>query len=265
MYEFAYHRPETIEQAQKVFNGADDAVFLAGGHTLLPTMKQRLLAPSDVIDLAAIGELGGVRVEENAITIGAMTCHDDVATSSKIRSMLPVLATLAAGIGDAQVRNRGTIGGSVANSDPAADYPAAVLGLGATIKTTNRSIEADNFFTGMFETALEEGELIVAVEFPVPDVAAYIKFPNPASRYATVGVLVARFGEAVRVAVTGAAPSVFRWSEAEAALVDDFSVEALGDIRPPADAMNEDLHATAEYRAHLCNVMAKRAVKEITG
>lgn len=263
MYDFNYHKPGSIDEAIQLFLGAEDGIYLAGGHTLLPSMKQRLAAPTDVIDLAGIEGLSGVEYAGADLEIGALTAHDEVATSPVVQSVIPALAELASLIGDAQVRNRGTIGGSVANSDPAADYPAGVLGLGAEIVTNKRSIAADDFFTAMFETALEEGELITKIKFPKPEAAAYVKFPNPASRYATVGVFIARTGSGIRVAITGAAPSVFRSTDMEEALTRDFSVEALEGITLDAGEMNSDLHATAEYRAHLCTVMAKRAVQKL--
>ncbi len=263
MYDFNYHKPGSVDEAIQLFLGAQDGVYLAGGHTLLPSMKQRLAAPTDVIDLAGIEGLSGVKSVGSDIEIGALTAHDEVANSPVVQSVIPALAELASLIGDAQVRNRGTIGGSVANSDPAADYPAGVLGLGAEIITNKRSITADDFFTAMFETALEEGELIIKIKFSRPKAAAYVKFPNPASRYATVGVFIARTGSGIRVAITGAAPSVFRSTDMEEALTRDFSVEALEDIRLDDGEMNSDLHATAEYRAHLCTVMAKRAVRKL--
>lgn len=263
MYDFNYHKPGSIDEAIQLFLAAEDGVYLAGGHTLLPSMKQRLAAPTDLIDLAGIKGLSGVEYAGADLEIGALTSHDEVATSPVVRSVIPALAELASLIGDAQVRNRGTIGGSVANSDPAADYPAGVLGLGAEIVTNKRSIAADDFFTGMFETALEEGELLTKIKFPKPDAAAYVKFPNPASRYATVGVFIARTGSGIRVAITGAAPSAFRCTDMEAALASNFSVEALEGISLDAGEMNSDLHATAEYRAHLCTVMAKRAVRKL--
>lgn len=260
MYDFNYHRPDSLAKAKELFSDCDDALYLAGGHTLLPSMKQRLRDPSDLIDLSAIEELHTIGIEDDALVIGALATHDAVARAADVQSRIPALATLAGGIGDAQVRNRGTIGGSVANSDPAADYPAGVLGLGATVVTDEREIAADDFFTGMFETALNDGELITRIRFPVPDQAAYVKFANPASRYATVGVFVARFGAAVRVAITGAAPSVFRATEMESALAADFSADALSDIELDPTDMNADLHASAQFRAHLCTVLAKRAV-----
>lgn len=265
MYDFSYHRPASIDEALEIFNQADDGIYLAGGHTLLPALKQRLAAPSDVIDLSGIDALSGISRSADGIFIGAMTCHDEVATSSLVAGEIPALATMASGIGDAQVRNRGTIGGSVANSDPAADYPAGVLALNASVQTHKREIAADDFFTGMFETALEADEIITGFRFPVPDRAAYIKYPNPASRYATVGVFVAIYNQTVRVAITGAAPSVFRWTAVEAALAEDLSEASVADFRPALDDMNSDLHASAEYRAHLCNVMTRRAVAAVAG
>lgn len=235
-------------------------MYLAGGMTLLPTMKQRLANPSDVIDLGNIANVSGVDQTNGGIFVKAMTTHAAVAANSEVVKRIPGLASVAGLIGDPHVRNRGTLGGSIANNDPAADYPAALVGLGATIKTTSREIAADNFFTGMFETVLESGELIVGVDFPIPDVAAYMKFPNPASRYAIVGVVVARIGEKVRVAVTGAGPSVFRISEMETALQKNFSPSAISDISVAADGLNNDIHAGPDYRAHLVQVMANRAV-----
>lgn len=261
MYDFNYHKPDSIEEAARLFGHAEDGIYLAGGHTLLPSMKQRLAAPSDVIDLGGIEGLSGIEDTGAAIRIGALTLHDDVATSVVVEAAIPALRDLAGGIGDAQVRNRGTLGGSVANSDPAADYPAAVLGLGAELTTDQRTIAADDFFQGMFETALHEGEILTGVSFPKPDAATYVKFPNPASRYATVGVFIARFGAEVRVAITGAAPSVFRCKDMEEALERHFSADAISDVRIDPDEMNSDLHASAEYRAHLCIVMAKRAIE----
>ena len=263
MYEFNYHKPRSIDEATSLFSNFQDAVYLAGGHTLIPSMKQRLAAPTDVIDLAGIPDMTHIDYAGGDLGIGALTLHETVASSPVVGSVIPALATLASGIGDAQVRNRGTIGGSVANSDPAADYPAGVLGLGATIVTNQRSIAADDFFTGMFETALEEGELILRIDFPKPEQASYVKFANPASRYATVGVFVARFTTGIRVAITGAAPSVFRAAEMEQALAENFSSESLSAISLESQDMNSDLHATAAYRSHLCTVMAKRAVDSI--
>lgn len=265
MYDFVYQRPASLSEATAALRAAEDPKLLAGGMTLIPTLKQRLAQPSHLISLAAIPDLAGIRLEGGRLIIGAMTRHAVVAASAEVGRAIPALARLADGIGDAQVRNRGTIGGSVANNDPAADYPAAVLGLGAVVRTTLRDIPADDFFTGMFETALEAGEIITAIDFPVPEAAGYCKAPNPASRYATVGVMVARVGGAVRVAVTGAGPCVFRVPEMEQALAARFAPEALAGIRLPPDGLNTDIHADAEYRAHLVGVMAGRAVTMAAG
>jgi len=233
---------------------------MAGGMTLIPTLKQRLAKLTDVIDLAAIKELKGIKVEGKAVTIGAMTPHHEVASSIAVKKAIPALAALAAGIGDPHVRHRGTIGGAVANNDPTADYTAAVLALNATVKTNKRSIAADSFFKGLFETALGEGELITAVSFPVVDKAAYMKFANPASRYAIVGVFVAKSGASVRTAVTGAASCVFRCAPIETALAKSFAPEAIASVMIDGKDFNSDIHASAEYRAHLVRVMAQRAV-----
>ena len=265
MYAFNYHRPDTVEAAAAALAAAEDGRVLAGGQTLIPTLKQRLASPSDVVDLGSVPGLGGVRREGDAIVVGAMTRHAEVAASAEVRAAIPALASLADGIGDPQVRNCGTLGGSIANADPAADYPAAVVGLGATVRTDRRTISGDDFFTGLFETALDEGEIVVSVSFPVPRRAAYAKFPNPASRYAIVGVMVAETGGGVRVAVTGAGDSVFRVSAMEAALADSFSADAIRDVAISQGALNEDIHASAEYRAHLVGVMARRAVAAAAG
>ena len=260
MYEFNFNRPESIADALAAITDADDGQFMAGGQTMIPVLKQRLAMPSDVVELAKIDDLRGITVNGGCVTIGAMTPHALVHKSIDVAGAIPALADLAGMIGDPHVRNRGTIGGSVANNDPAADYPAAVLGLGATVVTDRREISGDDFFVGLFETALAEGELITAVRFPVPDKAAYMKFPNPASRYAIVGVFVSQSGGEVRVAVTGAGPCVFRAVKMETALAADFSADAVGDIPVLSDDFNNDIHASAEYRAHLVTVMAKRAV-----
>jgi carbon-monoxide dehydrogenase medium subunit len=260
MYAFEYHRPHTLSGALADLAKAD-ARALAGGMTLLPTMKQRLAQPSALIELKDVPELSGLSRDGDNLVIGAMTRHADVARSAVVQAAIPALARLAGGIGDPHVRNRGTIGGSIANDDPAADYPAAVLGLGATIVTSKRRIAADDFFKGLFETALETGELITGVSFPIPQKAAYMKFPNPASLYALVGVFVAKTAGGVRVAVTGAGENgVFRASAMEAALNANFSPSALDGVSVPASGLNSDLHADADYRAHLIGVMAKRAV-----
>ena len=260
MYQFQYFRPKSLDEARKLFENNGDAKFLAGGQTLIPTLKQRLAQPTALIDLGAIAGMSGIKVAGGTVTIGAATKHNDVATSAEIQKTIPALAELAAHIGDPAVRHMGTLGGSIANNDPAADYPAAVLALGATIKTTSRTINADDFFSGMFETALEEGEILTEVSFPVPEKAAYMKFPNPASRYAMVGVFVAKTKTGVRVAVTGAASCVYRESAIEAALATSFTPDAVANIKVSPSNLNGDLHGSAEYRAHLVTVMAKRAV-----
>jgi carbon-monoxide dehydrogenase medium subunit len=261
MYAFEYHRPTTLAEAASLLKGASDGKLLAGGHTLIPTLKQRLASPSDLIDLGAIGELKGIRQEGDRLVIGAGTTHAEVAASDVVRSSIPALAHLAEHIGDAQVRNRGTIGGSIANNDPAADYPAAVVGLNATVRTNRREIAADDFFTAMFETALADDEIVVSVGFPRPTKAGYAKFPNPASRYAIVGVMAAQTGGGVRVAVTGAGPCVFRLPDFERALAGNFSADAIKNLSVSPSNLNSDIHASAEYRAHLVGVMARRAVQ----
>ncbi len=260
MYKFNYQRPETVGEAIALFKAGEDPKFISGGMTLLPTMKLRLAQPSDLIDLNAVAGFAGIAATEDTITIGAGTRHADVAASEVVGGLIPGLAHLADSIGDPQVRNRGTIGGSIANNDPAADYPAAVLGLNATVVTDRREIKADDYFLGIFETALEPDEVVIAVRFPVPKRAGYTKFPNPASRYAIVGVMVAECTDGVRVAVTGAGACVFRMTEMEAALANDFNADAIKALRCEPDELNEDIHASAEYRAHLVGVMAQRAV-----
>lgn len=261
MYEFRYHRPTSLADARRIIDAAENPNVIAGGMTLLPTMKLRLSRASDLVDLGAIDALRGMRLDGRDVVIGATVVHADVAASSMVRDAIPALAELAGAIGDAQVRNRGTLGGSVANSDPAADYPAALLGLGATVHTDRRDIPADDYFVGMFETALEVNEIIEQVRFPAPKRAAYAKFPNPASRYAVVGVFVAETNRGVRVAITGAGACAYREPTMEAALEADFSAAALDGIRVDAGDLNGDLHASPEYRAHLVGVMAKRAVR----
>lgn len=262
MYPFNYHRAKNLADAAQKLSASGDAKLLAGGQTLVAAMKLRLAAPSDLVDLRDVAELRGIRKEGKDLVIGAMSRHAEVASSKEVRQSIPALAVLAAGIGDPMVRNMGTLGGSVANNDPAADYPAAVLGLGATVTTSKRRIEADKFFTGMYETALEPGEIITAILFPVPKRAGYAKFKNPASRYAIVGVFVADFGGSARVAVTGAGPSVFRVAEMEKALAKKFSADAVAKVAVPAKGLNSDIHASAEYRAHLVAVMARRAIEQ---
>ncbi|MFO1025309.1 MAG: xanthine dehydrogenase family protein subunit M [Acetobacteraceae bacterium] len=260
MYDFAYQKPGSLADAVKTLTGDADAKALAGGMTFIPVLKQRLNKPSTVVDLSKLG-LSGITVSGNTITIGAMTRHADIASNADIKAKIPGLAMMAGWIGDEAVRHRGTMGGSLANNDPAACYPAAVLALGGTIKTNKRSIAADDFFQGMFTTALEQGELITAVELPIPEKSAYEKFRNPASRYAIVGVFVCKAGPTVRLAITGAGQNgVFRHKAMEDALSKNFSPDALTGITTPVGDMNSDIHASAEYRAHLCGVIAKRAV-----
>ena len=260
MYDFAYHRPKSVADAVALLKGKEEARPMSGGMTLIPTLKQRLARPSDVVDLGGIKELAGIKVEGNNVVIGGMTRHYDVASSADVKAQIPALASLAGHIGDPAVRNRGTMGGSVANNDPAADYPAAVVALNATVTTTTGKHAADDFFKGLFETALSEGELVTSISFPKAEKAAYVKFPNPASRYAMVGVFVAKTASGVRVAVTGAGPCVFRVKAMEDALAKNFSSAAIKDIKVPADNLNTDIHGSAEYRAHLVGVMARRAV-----
>jgi len=261
MHAFNYHRAGSVKDAQAMIGKAADGKLLAGGQSLVQTMKLRLSSPSDVVDLGAIKELAGIKVSGGTVEIGAMTRHADVAGSGDVKKAIPALAALAGDIGDRQVRAMGTIGGSLAQNDPAADYPAAVLGLGATVVTTKRKIEADKFFKGLYETALEPGEIITAVSFPVPKRAGYMKFKNPASRFAIVGVFVAETSAGVRVAVTGAGPVVHRVPEMEKALGAKFAPDSVANVKVKADGLNTDLHASAEYRAHLVTVMAKRAVE----
>jgi carbon-monoxide dehydrogenase medium subunit len=261
MHPFTYHRPDSVRRASTLLGKAEDPKLLAGGQTLLPTMKNRLASPANLIDLAKVEGLSGIALAGRSLSIGAMTTHAEVASSDLVKEACPALAALAEGIGDPHVRHKGTIGGSIANNDPAADYPAACLALGATIVTTKRKIEAADYFTGLFSTALEEDEIITKVVFPAVKKAAYMKFPNPASRYALVGVFVAKRGRDIRVAVTGAgANGVFRATGFEDALGKRFSSKSLEGVTLPADDMMGDLHASSEYRAHLVNVMARRAV-----
>jgi carbon-monoxide dehydrogenase medium subunit len=260
MYDFAYQKPGTLADAVKALSADAEAKAMAGGMTYIPVLKQRLAKPTTIVDLAGLG-MTDITVADNVVTIGAMTKHATVANSAAVKAAIPALAALAGMIGDEAVRHRGTIGGSIANNDPAADYPSAALGLGATIKTDRRSIKADDFFTGMFSTALEQGELITSVEFPVPTKAAYEKFRNPASRYAIVGVFVALTAAGPRVAITGAGQGgVFRHAEMETALAGNFSAAAIKGIKTPPDDLNGDIHASSEYRAHLIGVIAGRAV-----
>ena len=261
MYDFLYDKAKSVADARARLNASDGAKLLAGGMTLLPTIKLRLAKPSALIDLGTLADLKGIEVSAGTVTIKSMTRHADVARSAAVAKAIPALVTLAGGIGDVQVRHRGTIGGSVANNDPAADYPAGCLGLGATIVTNKREIEADAFFKALFTTSLENDEIITSIRFPVPECAAYMKFKNPASRYAIVGAFVAKGPAGVRVAITGAGDSgVFRVTAMEQALTKSFTPAAIDGITVPTDTMLSDIHASAEYRAHLIGVMTKRAV-----
>lgn len=260
-YSFDYERAADAQAAVAALQADSDAKYLGGGQSMLPTMRLRLAQPTKLVDITRIAALKEIRVDSQTVSIGAAVCHADVAEHDGIQRSLPGLAELASMIGDRQVRARGTLGGSLANDDPAADYPAAVLALGATVVTDRRRIAADDFFVGMYETALEPDELIVAVEFPVPEKSAYEKFRNPASQFALVGVFVAKRADGVRVAVTGAAPSVFRPSALEAALSGHFTRDAARQVTLSPDELNTDLHASAEYRAHLIPILAARAVE----
>jgi carbon-monoxide dehydrogenase medium subunit len=264
MYKTTYHRPTSLAEAEKLLAEHEDAALLAGGMTLLPTMKQRLAAPSDLLDIRELGELKGIRGDGETITIGAVTKHFETATSEVVRAAIPALAYLAGLIGDPHVRHMGTMGGSVANADPAADYPSAVLALNAVITTSKGSHQGNDFFTGLFETALQPGEIIKSFAYPIPKRAAYQKFRNPASRYAMVGVFIAEMADgAVRVAVTGAGPSVFRQTEMEERLKSKFAPESVASVQQLPEGLNSDIHGSAEYRAHLVTELAKRAVAEI--
>ena len=265
MYSFEYVKARSPAEVGAFLKANPDARPLAGGMTLIPTLKARLAQPSHLVDISGLEELRGIEVQGSALAIGAGTRHHDVQRSEHVRGLIPALAELAGRIGDPAVRNCGTIGGSLANNDPAADYPAAVLGLNAKIVTNKREIAADDFFQGLFTTALEPGELIVRIAFPIPKRAAYEKFPHPASGYAMTGVFVAETANGVRVAVTGAGPGVFRWKEAEAALGKKIAAESVASLRMRPDDLNEDIHATREYRANLVNVLTKRAAARIAG
>jgi|SRR6185312_1411690 len=262
MYETTYHRASSVDDAAALFAKGKEAKYLAGGQTLIPVMKQRLASPSDLIDLGKIKDMVGVEVSGDTVTIKGATTHYDVATNTNVQKAIPALSHLAAVIGDPAVRHRGTIGGSLANNDPAADYPSAVLALGATVKTNKRSISADDFFKGLFTTALQDGEIITAVSFPVPSKAGYAKFPHPASRFALTGVFVAKTKSGdVRAAATGASQSgVMRLSAIEAALKSNWSASALDNVKISADGLLSDIHGSADYRANLIKVMAQRAV-----
>jgi carbon-monoxide dehydrogenase medium subunit len=263
MYSFKYQKPASVPEAQACLDRGSEAQLLAGGQSLTAAMKLRLSSPGELIDLGGIADLAGIRTAPGSVTVGAMTRHADVASSEVLRTIIPGLANLAGGIADRMVRTMGTLGGSLANNDPAADYPAAALGLGATIVTNKRKIKADDFFLGMFQTALSDKEIITEVIFPVPTRAAYAKFKHPASRYATVGVFVADFNGVVRVAVTGAALVVFRATELEKALGENFAPEAIAAIQVDDSELNSDMNADAAYRAHLITRMTMRAVDSL--
>ena len=263
MYAFNYERPANLAAAQVLLAAGGNA--LAGGQTMIAAMKQRLQQPETVVDLGGISTLAGIRKEGNNLVIGAMTRHQDVADSAEVRQHIPALAALADGIGDKQIRTLGTLGGSVANNDPAACYPSAVLALGATVHTDKRTIAADDFFQGLYTTALDAGELITAISFPIPQKAAYAKFRQPASRFALVGVFVAQTASGARVAITGAGNGVFRHAGLEAALSANFTPEAATQVAIDASDLNADLHASAAYRAHLITVQTQRAVKQANG
>src|SRR5689334_8121492 len=259
MYAFEYAKASSVADAAALL-AKTGGKPLAGGQSLVAAMKLRLAQPGTLVDLAGIDELTGMHTEGDALSIGAMTRHADIASSAEVKRLIPALAAVAEGIGDRQVRNRGTLGGSLANNDPAADYPAAALGLSATIQTNKRKIAADDFFRGMYETALSDDEIITAISFPVPKKAAYVKFPQPASRFALVGVFVAQTASGVRVAVTGAASHVHRAKPIEDALAKSFTADAAKGVKIGASGLNNDIHGSAEYRAHLVSVLAARAV-----
>ena len=263
MFQFNYVKAKSLKEAQAFVAANPEAKLLAGGMTLIPTLKQRLAQPTHLVDIGGLPELSGIEVKGAQLVIGAATQHREVATSPVVKKALPALAALADQIGDQQVRNRGTIGGSVANNDPAADYPAAVLALDATVVTNKREIAAADYFQGMFATALEEGEIIVSLKFNIPKRAIYEKFPHPASGFAMAGAFVAEGANGLRVAITGAASGVFRWKEAEQALTKTLSPDALEGAKLDISDMNEDIHATREYRANLARVMTKRAVQKL--
>lgn len=265
MYAFEYHRPDSLASARALFAQAEDPMYLSGGMTLIPSMKQRLAAPSDLIDLSGLAELQGVELRngDNKIRVGASTCHNDVANNALVLERLPVLSQVAGAIGDNQVRNRGTLGGSIANSDPAADWPAALVGLQATIHTQDREIVAEDFFRDLFETALATEDIVVAVDFAIPRRATYQKFRHPASGYAVVGVLVAEHDNGIRVGVTGAGPCAFRACALEDALNESFTQEAVDAVDVPDVGFNSDVRASAEYRSHLVKVLSKRAVAQL--
>jgi aerobic carbon-monoxide dehydrogenase medium subunit len=261
MYAFEFHHPSSVSEAAALL-AKSQGKLVAGGQSLVAAMKLRLANPGALVDLSGIAELSGIKTEGKALVIGATTRHAQVAESGEVKEAIPALASVAAGIGDRQVRNMGTIGGALANNDPAACYPAAVLGLGATVRTNKRTIAADDFFKGMYATALQDDEIITSVSFPIPQRAAYIKFRNPASHFAMVGVFVSQGTGGVRVAVTGAGAGVFRVSAMEQALAKNFSPDAVKGIAVPASELNSDMHASADYRSHLITVLTGRAVAQ---
>ena len=260
MKDFNFHSAKSSKEAKKL--SSNKSVYLAGGMTTIPAMKLRLASYSDIIDIKKIKNLSGIKASRKSLTIGATTKHVEVANSKEVKKTIPSLCSLADGIGDPQVRNRGTIGGSIANNDPSADYPSACLALNAIIHTSDRKIDANKFFTGMFETALKKGELIESIEFQIPEKSNYKKFPNPASRYAIVGVYVAKFKKEVIVAVTGAQSSVYRCKEIENALKSDFSTSSINNINVKSSGLNSDIHASSNYRANLITTLAKKAVAD---
>lgn len=262
MYDFEYHTPSSVADAVAILTADPDAKPISGGMTLLPALKHRLNRPTSLVDLGGIAELRGIRREGDAIVVGAMAKHFEVATDATLKAAIPALARMASTVGDTQVRNRGTLGGSIANNDPAADYPAAALALGATIITSSRRIPADQFFLGMFTTALEPGELLVAVSFPIPEKAGYAKLRNPASRYSMAGVFIAKGAGGVKVGVNGAASCAYRQTDMETALSANWSAEALASVKQSPDDLNSDIHGSAVYRANLVQVMAKRALAD---
>jgi carbon-monoxide dehydrogenase medium subunit len=263
MYELSYVKAKSLSDASSLLQAHPEAKLLSGGMTLLPTLKQRLARPTHLIDVGGLSELTGIELKPGRLSIGAAVKHFDVATSAVVKKAIPALAYLAHQIGDPQVRNRDTLGGSIANNDPAADYPAAALALNAKIVTTKREIAADDYFQGLFTTALEDGEIVVRVLFEIPTRAAYEKFRHPASGYAMTGSFVADFKSGTRVAITGAGPGVFRWTDAEAALAKRLSPESIENLKVDATDLNEDIHATREYRANLVKVMTKRALQKL--
>lgn len=265
MYSLKYVQPKSVKEAAAFLSANPEAKVLSGGMTLIPTLKQRLARPTHLVDIARLAELRKIEMKGGRLVIGAGMKHHEVATSAVVNRAIAALAGLASEIGDPQVRNCGTLGGSVANNDPAADYPAAVLGLNATVVTTKREIAAEKFFQGLFTTALGDGEIILRIEFPLPKRAAYSKFHHPASGYAMAGVFIAQLADGLRVAVTGAGPGVFRWKEAEAALAKGLKPEAIDGAKLDASGLNSDMHADRDYRANLVRVMAKRAVAKLSG